>query len=168
MISFFTTIKKFSKKGEKTGWTYVEIPVDEAQKINPGNKRSFRVKGYLDEVKISQAALIPMGEGNFILPLNKELRKGTGKNEGDELNIRIETDKSEIEISPDLLECLADEPKALANFNKLAYHHRNYFSKWILSAKTFETKSKRIAMAVNAILNNKDYGQMIRDQKDKH
>ncbi|MEZ4689751.1 MAG: YdeI/OmpD-associated family protein [Ignavibacteria bacterium] len=70
-------------------------------------------------------------------------------------------------MSSDLLDCLADEPQALANFNKLAHHHRNYFSKWILSAKTFETKSNRIALAVNAILNHKDYGQMIRDQKNK-
>ena len=167
MISFNTVIKKFSKKGEKTGWTYVEIPFEEAQKIYPGNKKSFRVKGYLDDFKITQTALIPMGKGNFILPLNKEIRKGINKKEGDELKIRIETDKSEVEISSDLLDCLADEPQALANFNKLAHHHRNYFSKWILSAKTFETKSNRIALAVNAILNHKDYGQMIRDQKNK-
>ncbi|MEZ4689750.1 MAG: DUF1905 domain-containing protein [Ignavibacteria bacterium] len=61
MITFNTIIKKFSKKGEKTGWTYVEIPVEEAQKIYPGNKKSFRVKGYLDDFKITQTALIPMG-----------------------------------------------------------------------------------------------------------
>ena len=167
MISFTSVINKFSKKGEKTGWTYVEIPFIEAQKLNPGNKKTFRVKGLLDEHKIFQTALIPMGEGNFILPLNREIRKGLNKKVGEELTLRIETDKSEIEISPELLECLADEPQALANFNKLANHHRNYFSKWIISAKTFETRSKRIAMAVNAILNNKDYGQMIREQKNK-
>jgi len=165
MISFSTIIKRFSKKGEKTGWTYVEIPVDKAQKINPWNRKSFRIKGLLDEFRIRQTALIPMGEGNFILPLNKEIRKGIGKKEGEELKIKIEIDRSDIEISAELLDCLADEPQALANFNNLAHHHRNYFSKWILSAKTFETKSKRIAQAVNAILNNKDYGQMIREQK---
>lgn len=167
MISFTSIIKKFSKKGEKTGWTYVDIPFNEAQKLNPGNKKSFRVKGFLDDYKIFQTALIPMGEGNFILPLNKELKKGIHKKEGGELKLRIETDKSEIKISSELLKCLADEPQALANFNKLANHHRNYFSKWIISAKTFETKSNRIAKAVNAILNKKDFGQMLREQKNK-
>lgn len=43
-VQFTTTIHKFDKQGEKTGWTYFEIPADLAQKLKPGNKKSFRVK----------------------------------------------------------------------------------------------------------------------------
>jgi hypothetical protein len=28
MVQFTTTIHRFEKQGEKTGWTYVEIPAD--------------------------------------------------------------------------------------------------------------------------------------------
>lgn len=167
MVSFISAIRKFSKKGEKTGWTYIEIPPELAQKLFPGNKKSFRVKGRLDNFKIEQAALMPMGKGVFILPLNSEMRKGTGKKEGDEINVRIEIDKSPVLLSEDLLECLEEEPKALEHFNKLPPSHQKYYSRWIQSAKTFETKSKRIAMAVNALIKGYHYGEMIRESKGR-
>ena len=168
MITFSAPIKKFSKKGEKTGWTYIEIAAGTAQKLFTGNKKSFRIKGYIDEYKISQVTIIPMGKGDFILPLNKEIRKGITKKEGDEVNLKIEIDNSEIKISPDLIECLGDAPEALSYFNKLTPSHQKYFSNWVISAKTFETKSKRIAIIVNALLQGLDYGQMIRNQKKNY
>jgi len=45
MIQFIVTIHRFEKQGEKTGWTYIEIPVDIAEKLKPGSKKSFRVLG---------------------------------------------------------------------------------------------------------------------------
>lgn len=167
MISFTASIKKFSKNGEKTGWTYVEIPAELAQKLFPGNKKSFRVKGSLDNFEIVQVALMPMGKGSFILPLNSEMRKGTGKKAGDEIHVRIEIDKSPVLLSEELLECLEEEPKALEHFRKLPPSHQKYYSRWIQSAKTFDTKSKRIAMAVNALLKGYHYGEMIRESKGK-
>jgi hypothetical protein len=41
MVQFTTTIKQFGKQGEKTGWTYIEIPADIAEKLIPGNKKGF-------------------------------------------------------------------------------------------------------------------------------
>ena len=38
MIKFTATILKFNEQGEKTGWTYIEIPADIAQQIKPNNK----------------------------------------------------------------------------------------------------------------------------------
>ena len=70
MIQFTTTIHKFEKQGEKTGWTYIEIPADIAQQIKPGNKKSFRVKGKLDNYKIAGVSLLPMGGGSFIMAIN--------------------------------------------------------------------------------------------------
>ena len=52
MVKFSTTILKFDKQGEKTGWTYITIPAKIAQQLNPGNKKSFRVKGRLDDFEI--------------------------------------------------------------------------------------------------------------------
>ena len=53
MVTFKTIILKFGELGEKTGWTYISISIDIAQKLMPGNKKSFRVKGKLDEFKIA-------------------------------------------------------------------------------------------------------------------
>ncbi len=167
MQSFITTVLKFEKKGEKTGWTYIEIPADIAQKIFPGNKKTFRVKGSLDDYPIRQTALLPLGDGKFILALNNEMRKGTGKKFGDEIKAEIEIDKSPLMISTELLDCLSEEPKAIDNFNKLAPSHQRYFSKWINDAKTFETKAKRIALSVNALMRGYNFGEMLREQKGK-
>jgi len=82
MISYTTLIEKFGDKGEKTGWTYILIPSEVAKKIKPGIKKSFRVKGLLDKFKIKGFSLLPMGEGDFIMPLNGEIRKGIKKNVG--------------------------------------------------------------------------------------
>jgi uncharacterized protein YdeI (YjbR/CyaY-like superfamily) len=50
-----------------------------------------------------------------------------------------------------LIECLQDEPEALARFKSIAKSHQNYFTNWINSAKTEPTKAKRIAASVNAL-----------------
>lgn len=165
MVSYITTILKFDEQGEKTGWTYIEVPAEYAEKLKPGNKKSFRVRGKLDEHPIKGVALMPMGEGNFIMAINAAMRKGIGKRKGAKLSVKLEVDDSPITLSSDLLDCLADEPKALEFFNQLTPGHRKYFSNWIESAKTEETKAKRIALSVNAMARGLHYGLMIREQK---
>jgi hypothetical protein len=166
MIKFKTVIKKFEKMGEKTGWTYIEIPVELSEKLKPGYKQSFRVKGKLDQFDIAGMALAPMGNGHFIMALNADVRKQIGKRAGAELQVQMEVDDNPDPVScPELMECLGDEPEALAFFNSLAKGHRNYFMKWIESAKTPGTKAKRIAMAVTGLARKWDYPTMIRANK---
>lgn len=69
MVEFTATIKKFDKQGDKTGWTYFEIPAAIALKLNPENKKAFRVKGFLDEYSFSGISLLPFGGGDFIMAL---------------------------------------------------------------------------------------------------
>jgi hypothetical protein len=167
MQQYTTIIKKFGKQGEKTGWTYVDVPAAVAEKMKPGHKQSFRIKGKLDAVTIKQAAILPMGNGDFILPLKADIRKLLGKTKGMELKVAVEEDTSPILLNQDLLECLAEEPNALEFFNTLTPGHQKYFSNWINSAKTDVTKAKRIALAVNAMAKKMDFGQMLRDAKEQ-
>lgn len=166
MIKFNTTILKFNKKGEKSGWTYIDVPADIAQKLKQGNKRSFRVKGRLDTCPINGVALLPMGDGNFIMPLNASLRKGIGKKQGAVLHIQIEEDRTPVLLNVELMECLADDPEALKFFKSLTKSHQNYFSKWIESAKTDSTKTKRIAQAVTAMSRKQSFPEMMRSLKN--
>jgi hypothetical protein len=165
MIKFTATILKFAEQGEKTGWTYIVIPAVLAQKLMPGNKKSFRVKGKLDAFAIRQIALLPMGEGDFIMPLNAAIRKATGKRKGAEVNVLLSVDETPFPFSRDMMACLEDEPKAMEGFKKLSGSEQKYFSKWIESAKTESTKAKRIAQMLNAMLKGLRYGEMIRASK---
>ncbi|HEX5169784.1 MAG TPA: YdeI/OmpD-associated family protein [Cyclobacteriaceae bacterium] len=165
MITFSTRILKFGNKGEKTGWRYIEISKAQAEKLNPGCRVAFRVKGKLDHHPIEKTALIPMGEGNFILPMNAELRKATGKKEGDTIKVQMQFDKRELTLSADFLGCLKDEPVAYDFFKTLSKSHQNYFSKWIESAKTENTKVKRITMAVVALGCKQGFPEMLRANK---
>lgn len=167
MLTFKTTIHKFGEQGEKTGWTYIVIPAQLAHELKPNTRTSFRVKGKLDDFAIDQVALLPAGEGDFFMPINAKMRKGIRKKEGTVLIVSLELDESIFKISEDLLVCLEDEPKALEKFNKLSPSHQKYFSKWIEDAKTIETKSKRIAQAVQGLAMNMDYGTMIRHFREK-
>lgn len=165
MIRFTTTIKKFENKGEKTGWTYIEIPPDLAMELKPNNKKEFKVKGTLDEHVIKRVSLLPMGGGIFIMPLNANMRKAIGKREGAMLTVKLTEDKSEFIFDADFITCLADEPKAEVYFQSLTGSHQRYFSKWIEGAKTEPTKAKRITQAVNALSKKMGYPEMIRAEQ---
>jgi len=165
--TFNATIHQFEEQGEKTGWTYIEVPADIVQRLKPGNKKIFRVKGRLDHYPVKGIALMPMGDGSFIMPLNAAMRKGIGKRKGATLHAALEADDAPLPLSPELLACLADEPEAQAYFGSLIPSRQRYFSNWIESAKTEPTRIKRIALAINALARGLDFGQMLREQKAK-
>jgi hypothetical protein len=167
MVKFIATLLKFDEQGEKTGWTYVLIPSKIAQQLKPGNKKSFRVKGKLDDYEISKVALMPMGEGDFIMAFNAAMRKGTGKRKGATIQLQLQADDAPILPPSELLECMADEPGALKYFNSLPQGHRNYFTKWIETAKTDATKAKRIALVIKTMVRKMDFGAMLREERDE-
>ena len=165
MVSFAVVLKKFGEQGEKTGWTYFEIPPEIAARLKPGQKQSFRVKGFLDSFPIQQVSLLPMGDGGFIMAVNAAMRKGIGKRHGASVKVRLEADEAVFKPDTELMTCLEDEPAALAFFNSLAPGHQRYFSNWIGSAKTEQTKAKRIAAAIRALERHQNYGAMMREMK---
>ncbi|PWT98626.1 MAG: hypothetical protein C5B52_11935 [Bacteroidetes bacterium] len=165
MVKFTTILKQFREQGEKTGWTYFTISSAQAGKLKPGNKKSFRVKGKLDEYKISGKAILPMGEGDFIMPVNATMRKAIRKGKGASLKVELEVDEKPIIPPADLLECLKDEPEALNFFKSLNKSHQNYFGNWIKSAKTQSTRDKRVAQCITALGKKFNFGQMLRSIK---
>jgi hypothetical protein len=165
LVHYNTPILKFKEQGEKAGWTYIEVPANVAEKLKPGCKKSFRVKGKLDNHPIEQVALMPMGGGDFIMALNASMRKGIRKTKDALLKVQLEEDLRPIELNSDFMDCLHDAPDALAFFKTLPKSHQTYFSKWIDGAKTDATKAKRITLAVNALALKRHFGQMMRAMK---
>lgn len=165
MVKFTTTILQFAKQGEKTGWTYISISADIAVQLYSADKKGFRVKGKLDDFTINGIALLPMGGGELIMPLNAAMRKGIGKRKGAMLTVQLSLDKTPYQLNQEFMDCLEDDPDALAFFKTQTKSMQHYFSKWIDSAKTDVTKTKRIAMAVSALSQKLNYGEMLRQQK---
>jgi len=56
--------------------------------------------------------LQPVGGGELILPINAKLLKQLGKRKGDKLHVPIVHDSDLPPEADELLDCLADEPKA--------------------------------------------------------
>jgi hypothetical protein len=166
MIKFTATIQKFDKKGEKTSWTYIQFSSKIAGQLKPGSKVSFRIKGKLDGHPIAAKALLPMGEGNFILPLKADLRKILRKSMGDKITVEAELDSKPLALSSDLMKCLKTEPAAFAHFKSIPKSHQNYFSNWIEGAKSIHTKTKRIAITVMAMDQKMGYAEMLRAYRD--
>ena len=144
MVIFTAQLQKFGSKGEKTGWTYIEIPTEISQQLNPGCKKSFRVKGKIDDHKIAAIALTPMGEGDFILAVNASMRKAIKKIEGAPVNIMLEVDDQELVHDADLIACLLEEATTHNYFKSLPPSHQNWFSNWVKGAKTEGTKPKEL------------------------
>ncbi len=167
MVQFTTTILQFGSMGEKTGWTYIEVPADIAQKLKPGNRKEFKVKGKLDKHAINRQSVMPMGGGAFIMPLNGAIRKVIGKKHGAMLKVQLEADNSEFVFNSDFIACLEDDPPAKKFFESLPGSHQRYFSKWIDSAKTEPTRIKRISLAVNALAKKWGYVEMLRASQGK-
>lgn len=169
-------LRRFGAKGEKTGWTYIDIPAAVANLLSGGQKKAFRVKGRLDTVSIQQVGLVPMGESAepdqtgelapYILAINATMRRGLGKEAGVTIQVELERDESELALSEDLLTCLADAPDALAFFETLPRGHQQYFSNWIDSAKTLPTREKRLSQAIVGLSMKLGYGDTIRHFKN--
>lgn len=136
----------------KGGWTYIalnEIPADE--------KRAFgmvRVKGSIDDFKIKDYNLMPMGTGELFLPVKAEIRKKIKKQAGEYVQVVLYRDESSLHIPDELLLCLEDVPEAFAFFNSLADNEKRNYITWIFSAKRDETKANRIAKTISRLTRN--------------
>ncbi len=166
MITFHAEIERFETNGEKTGWSYVFIPQEIAEKIKPNNRREFRIKGTIDNTAVSGMCVMPVKSDGFILPLKKSLRKVLRKESGTPVTLNLEFDADfKIEMPDDLEICLADEEELLERFLEMPKSHQNYYINWLNTAKTEPTRTKRLVMIVNAMANGLDFGAMIRSAR---
>lgn len=168
MLSFNAIIQKFADRGEKSGWTYIDVPKDVVAKLKLKNRREFRIKGAMDDVPFERLACYPVKDGDFIIALNAELRKKLGKKEGAMLRIKMEQDTREALKSDELLDCLKEEPEALNQFASLTKAHQNYFHNYINTAKGADTRAGRIVHVIHAMLKKQNFGEMIRSHQRKN
>jgi len=168
MITFEAEIERFTKMGEKSGWSYITIPREMANQIKSDCRKSFRIKGFIDSLYVSGLSFLPIGEGDFILALNATLRKQLKKEEGAKLHLQVEEDKTfKIEMPEDLELCLIEERHCLENFLNLPKSHQNYYINWLNTAKTEPTRVKRLTQIIIAMDKKQNFSEMMRSNKSK-
>lgn len=140
-------LERFDGKG---GWTYAIIPEISLNKSKPFGW--VKVRGTIDNYAIDHCHLMPMGKGKLFLPVKAEIRKKIRKKEGDRVHIVLYFDDSPLHIPDELLICLSDEPLAHERFFALTEGRQKEFINWIYSAKTVETKAKRIAELIGKLV----------------
>lgn len=151
MPRFTTKLQQFDEKGEKSGWTYILIPQDIAAVLMPGNRKTFRVKGKIDNHAIQAVAVMPMGDGSFILPVNATMRKAIAKRKGAVVDVSLLVDLAQPQIPHGLAVCLADEPQAKTFFEQLPLSQRNYYNRWVVAVKSELLQAQRIAQVIDAL-----------------
>ena len=67
----------------------------------------------MDNYQFSQTSLLPMGEGDFIIPLNATIRKGIRKSVSATLTILIAEDLAHLNTTTILWLACRDEPNAI-------------------------------------------------------
>lgn len=90
--------------------------------------------------------------GNHFLAVNAFTRKSIGKSAGDTVQLLLFEDNSSLEIPPELIVCLQDEPIAHERFMKLAPGYQKEFISWIYAAKQEATKASRIAGMIDKLI----------------
>ncbi|ULQ55788.1 YdeI/OmpD-associated family protein [Flavihumibacter rivuli] len=137
-------LEKFPGKG---GWTYARIPEILQDPHSPFGW--VRVNGSIDGVELQHYHLMPMGNGQLFLPVKSAIRKKIKKEAGDWIEVILYADTNSIDVPPDFLECLQDEPAALAFFQSLPETEQLQWIKWIGAVSLEEKRIERMAKAVN-------------------
>src|SRR3954464_1567192 len=140
LYHFKSILYRYSSNGEKTGWTFVEIPGDIIPKLKLKDRKGFRIKGVIDDVKFEKLSTYPTKEKGFIIALNADLRKKLGKKEGAMVSVKFELDTAKNLESKELMACLKEDPEAYKRFKTLLPSHQNYHHRYVETAKGAATK----------------------------
>jgi hypothetical protein len=139
MPVFNTTIWK-DREMNATG---IQVPDEIIAVLEAGRRPKVKVSlnGYTYRTTVAV-----MG-GIFMLPLSAENREAARVSAGDRLDISIEldTEPRTVTVPEDLSAALMQKPGAASTFEGLSYSARKEFVRQVESAKTRETRERRIA-----------------------
>jgi hypothetical protein len=91
--------------------------------------------------------------GRYMLPLSAENRAAAGVAAGNEVEVDVELDTAprEVAVPADLAVALDGDPDARRRFDALPYSHRKEHVRMVESAKSDETRQRRVAGVLTAL-----------------
>ncbi len=92
--------------------------------------------------------------GDFMIPISSDVRAASGVNAGVQVMVRVSVDTEEriLEIPGDFQQLLDKNPAALERFEILSYSNKRRHTLSIESAKTAETRTRRLEKAIIELL----------------
>jgi hypothetical protein len=133
--------------GKNTG---IVVPAGVIDHLNAGRRPpvSVDLNGY------TFRSTVGVMSGEFLIGVSAAIRKATGLAAGDSIHVQLCVDSSprEVEVPPDFAAALTAEPKAKAFFEQLSNSLQRYHVDQITSARTPETRGRRIVKAVDTFL----------------
>ncbi|WP_159614664.1 YdeI/OmpD-associated family protein [Glutamicibacter sp. JC586] len=91
--------------------------------------------------------------GQFLISFNAETRAATGKDAGDEINVKLELDEEPrtVEIPEPLAVLLSAEPELLEAWNQLSYSKQRGHVDPIISARGEDTRGRRVEKVIKTL-----------------
>ncbi len=145
-------LEKFPGKG---GWTYILLP--EITPEHKDHKGQVKVSGSIDQFTFQDISLFPYGKGRYFMTVNAAIRKVINKEAGQTVTLRIFLQEGSTVTQKEFLEVLADEPDALAYYQRMQPDEQQSYLDYINEVKNLESKIERMAEAVNAIYERHRY-----------
>ena len=131
-------------------WTFAAVPKTVSER--DGLRPRARVRGTSDGVPFT-STLIPQGGGAVFLVVNAEFRSRIGKEAGQSVLAKVESDLRPrvFQLPKELKGALARNPRAPKTFRALAPSHQKAYVQWVGGAKGAETRSRRAAQAIELL-----------------
>lgn len=137
-------------KDDQVNATGLAVPPEAVAAMGAGKKPRVKVtlNGY------TYRSTVAAYRGVFMLPLSAEHRTAAGVQAGDqvEVSIELDTEPRTVEVPADLAAALADAPGARAAFDRLSYTTRKESVRQVESAKSQETRLRRINKIVASLV----------------
>ena len=151
VFSFRTILKRPNGIGT---WHYVDTPIQAKKEFD--TKGKVRVSGKINGLPF-YGTLIPRGNGEHYIVLDKSIRNRVKIKIGDELKMEIwkDSSKREVIIPDDLQIALSSKEGAQSFFRDLAYSNKKAYVDWINNAKKEETREARISKAIGMLTEKK-------------
>jgi len=143
-MHFHTTLLQSDKTA-----TGIEVPAEVVEGLGAGKRPPVRVtiNGF------TYRSSIAVMDGRYMVGVSAENRAGAGVKGGDEIDVDIELDTAprEVVVPPELAAALDAEPAARRTFDALSYSNRSWHVLQVTTAKTDETRERRIEKSIAAL-----------------
>lgn len=139
---------KFRAELESAGKTAAgfEVPEEIVEKLGGGGhpKVSVTVNGFTFRTSIAR-----MG-GRYLLGVSAQRRTAAGVSAGEVLDVDVELDTAprEVDVPEELATALASDAKAKEFWDTLSYSKQQWHVVQVTSAKTHETRARRIEKSI--------------------
>jgi antitoxin component of MazEF toxin-antitoxin module len=147
-VTFITTLLKAEGKNA----TGISVPAEVVAALGTHKRPKVKVslKGYTYRTTIAAYGNV------FMLPVSQEHREAAGVKAGDEVEVTLEldTEPRTVDVPDDLAAALSEKPGARAAFDALSYTMRKEYVRQVESAKSAETRNRRVAGIVAKLTNS--------------